>query len=69
MADIKVSRLEQPPNNMTIKYHDMGDDTHAEVVAAVLIGDQPGNTMDLPIDEASDALVTIENAMQEIHGG
>lgn len=70
MADIEVSRLGQQPNDMRIKYQDMGDGTHAEVVAAALIGGQPpGNTMDLPIDEASDALVTIENAMQEIHGG
>ena len=70
MADIEVSRLGQQPNKMKIKYQDMGDGTHAEVVAAALIGGQPpGTTIDLPIDEASDALVTIENAMQEIHGG
>ena len=66
MADIEINRHGQLPDTMQVKFRDLGDGNHAEVVAAVLVDE---NNRSFEIDEKVSAITTISVPHHEIHEG
>lgn len=68
MADFTLAQNESVPGTMVTRYVDMGDGTHAQVVAAVPFGGESGVApAALATDEISNAQVVIDSAHREVH--
>jgi len=71
MPDIVRAQTENLPTTMETRWLDMGDGTHAPVVASVPVGvTEPGEApQQLLTDEITSALVTIPVVHHEVHEG
>lgn len=69
MADIVLEQGQGVPPTMQTRYLDLGDGTHALVVAALLVGGTGAAPQILLTDEVTGAQVTINTPHHEVHEG